>query len=92
MDALTLTVALVLGGGGIVGAAYNWWTLRRQSRNRIEDFFWQTYVFQAESAEKRGDSAEGIRIRLEYEHELEAYRDQHALRRLLPPERLHRDE
>lgn len=92
MDALSLVVAAILGGGGVVGAGYNWWTLRQQSRYRGEDFFWKTYALQAESAEKRGDKDEGTRIRIEYEWQLQAYREQQKLRQLVPPERLPRDE
>ena len=88
MDVAALVVAIVLGGSGVLGAVYNWYTFRTQhSRQRTIDF-WESYERQAASAERRNDRAEVARIRQEYEEQLEAYRAQQQLKRLVPPDRI----
>jgi hypothetical protein len=79
---------MLLGGGGLLGAIYNWYTFHRQSSRQDWADFWDSYERQAASAEKRGEQSEASRIRLEYEEQLEAWRAQQEIKRLAPPDRI----
>lgn len=88
MDVASLVLSVILGGGGVVGAIYNWWTFRQQStRQNMADFF-DSYERQAASADRRGDKVEADRLRREYEQQHEAYRAQQKVKRLARPDRI----
>lgn len=86
MDIAALIVAIVLGGGGVIGAAWNWYTFHKEELRQKKMDVWDAYERQAASAEKRGDLGEVGRIRSEYELQLEAWRAQQEVRRLAPPD------
>jgi hypothetical protein len=98
IDVATLLIAVVLGGGGVLGAVYNWYALRSQmrrqqgldERQRRQDYL-ESFRRQAESADQRGDKIEGDRIRRAYEAQEEAYRKQDDLEKSVPPDRLSGD-
>jgi hypothetical protein len=99
MDVASLVLAVILGGGGIVGAVYNWWTFRQQSKRQDKldirqkglDFL-DSLRRQADSAERRGDLAERDRILRDYEEQERAHRKQLELEQSVPPERLSQNE
>ena len=88
MDVAVLILANLLGGGGVLGALYNWYTFRRQAARQDIADFWDAYERQATSAEKRRDAEEAARIRKDYEEQLEAWRAQQEVNRLVPPSRI----
>lgn len=92
MEAATFAVAVVLGGGGLVGAIYNWWIFRHQKVRETTLDFWESFERQATSADKRGDRGEADRIRHDYERQLEAFRAQQAVKRISPPDRINPNE
>lgn len=92
MDLLSLILAVLLGGGGVIGAAFNGYTLRNATLRQGNLDFWDSYERQAASAERRGDPAEASRVRVQYEAQLEAFRAQQEVVRLVPPARVSPDE
>lgn len=79
MDVAALILAGLLGGGGLLGAIYNWYTFRTQSHRQSTVDFWDNFERQIKSAEGRGDTAETERLRRKYEEQLEAWRAQQEL-------------
>lgn len=101
MDVAELVLATILGGGsgGIVTVAWNWYTFGKESRRqgqldlqqRGRDFL-DTFLREADSAERRGDIAGRDIILKEHEQQVQAYRKQLAIETSVPPERLTADE
>ncbi|MBF8267214.1 MAG: hypothetical protein HW388_722 [Dehalococcoidia bacterium] len=90
MDWLTFSASVLvslLSGGliiGILGWRLELWKFRHQTEREKWQDTWDSYAKQIDSAEKRGDTPEANRVRLEYEGQQEKWRAQQGVEAQAP--------